>query len=135
RARRRRGLLANLVLAIRSLCGNPNSVILTLDADDALLGNNVLDRVAREYERGADVTVGSLLRTDKHVRYPVNFESPRKNRGGNVWQHLRTFKKRLFDRVPDEDLRLDGQYVPMATDWAFMIPIVERAQNPIHIPE
>jgi len=50
-----------------------------------------------------------------------------------VWQHLRTFKKYLFDRIRDEDMRLDGEYVDLASDWAFMIPIVEMAENPVHI--
>lgn len=50
-----------------------------------------------------------------------------------MWQHLRTFRKRLFDAVPDDALRLDGKYVDVASDWAFMIPIVEMASKPVHI--
>jgi glycosyltransferase involved in cell wall biosynthesis len=134
-APQRRGQLANMVLAIHRFCGNPDSVILTLDLDDALLGERVLDRVAQAYSEGADMTVGSMLRTDKHRSYPVNFIRPRNNRGGNVWQHLRTFKKRLFDLLPDACLRLDGQYVEMAQDWAYMIPLVELARHPVWIQE
>ena len=37
--RRRRGLLANMVTAIRMICTDPETVIVTLDADDALLGD------------------------------------------------------------------------------------------------
>lgn len=135
RNRRRRGLLANMVTAIRSVCANPESVIVTLDADDALIGDGVLERLAAEYERGADVTVGSMLRTDKAFDYPVCFDHPRKRRGGNVWQHLRSFKKRLFDAIPDDALRLDGEYIDLANDWAYMLPIVEMAENPVHIAE
>lgn len=126
--RERRGQMANLTLAIRHVCTNPNSVIVTLDLDDALIGPDVLDRVAEEYARGSEVTVGSMLRTDKHVEYAVNLESPRTARGGNVWQHLRSFRKHLFDAIPDHDLRVDGRYVDIAVDWAFMLPIVEMAQ-------
>jgi SAM-dependent methyltransferase len=135
KAPQRRGQLANMVLAIRQLCGNPDSVILTVDLDDALLGAQVLERVAQAYRAGADLTVGSMLRTDKHRNYPVNFIQPRQNRGGNVWQHLRTFRKPLFDQLPDACLRLDGQYVEVAQDWAYMIPIVELAVRPIWIQE
>ena len=135
RNRRRRGLLANMVTAIRTICIDPETVIVTLDADDALIGDRVLERLAAEYARGADVTVGSMLRTDKAADYPVEFEEPRQKRGGNVWQHLRSFRKRLFDAVPDEALRLDGGYVDIANDWAFMLPIVEMAENPVHIAE
>ena len=135
RNRRRRGLLANMVTAIRVMCADPASVIVTLDADDALIGDGVLLRLAAEYERGADVTVGSMLRTDKAADYPVCFDRPRERRGGNVWQHLRSFRKRLFDAIPDDALRLDGEYVDLATDWAFMLPIVEMARNPVHVTE
>ena len=60
---------------------------------------------------------------------------PRRYRGGNVWQHLRSFRKRLFDAIPDDALRLDGEYVDLANDWAFMLPIVEMARNPVHVTE
>ena len=135
RNRRRGGLLANMVIAVRMICTDPETVIVTLDADDALIGDRVLERLAAEYERGADVTVGSMLRTDKAMDYPVCFDRPRERRGGNVWQHLRSFRKRLFDAVPDEALRLDGDYVDIATDWAFMLPIVEMAAHPVHVVE
>ena len=135
RNRRRQGLLANMATAIRTICSNPASVIVTLDADDALIGNEVLLRLAAEYERGADVTVGSMLRTDKATNYPVCFDRPHDHRGGNVWQHLRSFRKYLFDAIPDDALRLDGKYIELANDWAYMLPIVEMAKNPVHITE
>ena len=135
RNRNRRGLLANMVTAIRRMCIDPESVIVTLDADDALIGDQVLERLGTEYERGADVTVGSMLRTDKVADYPICFDRPREHRGGNVWQHLRSFKKRLFDAIPDDALRLDGDYIDLANDWAYMLPIVEMAEHPVHITE
>ena len=133
--RERRGQLANMTLAIRHVCTNPDSVIITLDLDDALIGSSVLDRLGSEYLKGADVTVGSMLRTDKHAEYPVAFDAPRQSRGGNVWQHLRTFRRRLFDAIPDHDLKLGNRYVDIAVDWAFMIPIVEMAERPAWIRE
>ena len=135
RNRHRCGLLANMVTAIWVVCTNPESVIVTLDADDVLIGDEVLERLAAEYERGADVTVGSMLRTDKVANYPVCFDRPREHRGGNVWQHLRSFKKRLFDAIPDDALRLDGNYIDVPNDWAYMLPIVEMAEHPVHIAE
>lgn len=134
RNRRRQGLLANMVTAIRHVCADPETVVVTLDADDALMGEGVLQRLATEYRKGADVTVGTMLRTDKAVTYPVCFDDPRRHRG-NVWQHLRSFRKRLFDAIPDEDLRLDGEYIDLANDWAYMLPIVEMAEHPVHIED
>ena len=130
----RRGALFNTWNVITKLCDNPDTVILTLDADDALLGGHVLARVRAEYEAGADVTVGSMLRLDKEAFYSVDFNKPRSWRS-NVWQHLRTFKKYLFDAIDVEDLKLDGEWIDLANDWAFMVPIVEMAASPRRIPE
>ena len=135
RNRQRQGSLANLVTAVRLVCTNPESVIVTLDADDTLLGDGVLERLAAKYESGADLTVGSMLRTDKAAKYPAELEAPRTHRGGNVWQHLRSFRKRLFDAIPDEALRLDGEYIELASDWAFMLPMVETATRPVQISQ
>jgi SAM-dependent methyltransferase len=135
RNKTRRRMLANLHRAVHEFVADPAAVILTLDADDALLGPQVLGRVDREYASGADVTVGSMRRTDKSVRYTVDFTDPRGRRGGNVWQHLRTFKKLLFDRIVEEDLKLDGDWIELANDWAFMVPIVEMAERPVHITD
>ena len=33
------------------------------------------------------------------------------------------------------DLNLDGEWIELAADWAFMVPIVELAASPRHIPE
>lgn len=135
RDKERMGLLHSTWCAITHYCSNRDSVIITLDADDALLGAHVLNRVKEEYDNGADVTVGSMLRTDKEADYVPDFVNPRQKRGGNVWQHLRTFKKHLFDRIDVEDLKIDGEWVDVATDWQFMLPIVEMARNPRYIKE
>lgn len=131
------GGLANLAYAVRRLCADPESVIITLDMDDALIGSMVLTRLQKEYDNGADVTIGSMLRTDKVTPdYPVTLQNPRAHRGGNVWQHLRSFKKRLFDAIPDFALHAkNGEYFNMAADWAYMLPIVEMAAKPVWIKD
>ena len=130
----RKGLLYNTWNAIANYCVDPRSVIITLDADDALIGTGVLERLRMEYEYGADVTVGSMLRLDKEAVYPADFERPRWWTS-NVWQHLRTFRKCLFDAIDPEDLKLDGEWIDIATDWGFMVPIIEMAENPAYIAE
>lgn len=131
----RRGLMWNTWDAITSFCSNPQSVILTLDPDDLLAGPLVLKRIKEEYDRGADVTIGSMLRLDKEASYPIDLTDPRGSRGGNVWQHLRTFKKYLFDAIYIEDLKLGEKWIECAGDWAFMLPIVEMSSRPVHIAE
>ena len=117
-----------------NFCADPESVIITLDAADALIGEHVLERVRAEYRDGADVTAGSMLRLDKEAFYPPNFNNPRRW-DSNVWQHLRTFRKRLFDAIDVEDLKIDGEWIDLAADWAFMVPIVEMSSSPRHIEE
>ncbi len=130
----RLGTLHNTWKAVNIVCTDPESVIITLDADDALIGDDVLDRVLAEYADGADVTVGSMLRLDKEANYPTNFDNPRLW-DSNVWQHLRTFRKRLFDSIALEDLQINGRWIELAADWAFMVPIAEMATSPRHIPD
>ena len=125
--------MENIYVAITKLCTNPDSIIVMLDADDALIGSDALTKVLQKYEEGADLTVGTMLRADKYKSYPVDFHAPRENRGGNVWQHLRTFRKYLFDSINPEDFKIDGEWIGEADDWAYMLPLVELAQHPAHV--
>ena len=125
----RRGGMYNTWNAVANVCADPETVIITLDADDALIGGHVLERVRAEYADGADATVGSMLRLDKEAFYPPNIDNPRWW-DSNAWQHLRTFRKRLFDAIDIEDLKIDGEWIDVATDWAFMVPIIEMASSP-----
>ncbi|MCK5608427.1 glycosyltransferase, partial [Candidatus Pacearchaeota archaeon] len=126
--------MENIYIASTELCVNPESIIVHLDADDAFINTKVLGTLRRYYNEGADLTVGSMLRTDKHKEYPVNFDA-RSSRGGNVWQHLRSYRKYLFDEIPLEYFKIRDKWVPIAEDWAFMVPLTELAKNPIHIIE
>lgn len=125
--------IENILVATTEICDNLDSIIIHLDADDSLIGSDVLAFLRGAYSDGCDVTVGGMLRLDKKKEYPVNFTDPRGNRGGNVWQHLRSFRKHLFDSIREEDLKVDGEWIPIAEDWAFMLPIVEMARSPLHV--
>lgn len=134
RNRRRKGSLFNHNLVIQRICGNPQSVIITLDMDDRLITQSVLSRLEREYEKGADMTVGSMFGSDKKRIYKPDFSNPR-SRHNNLWQHLRTFKKYLFDNIPKDRLILDGQWIEYASDWSYMVQIGEQAQSPRYIED
>lgn len=125
--------IANIDTSIRRLCCNPNSIIVMPDADDAFLVNDAIGYVKSLYESGADMAIGGMLRTDKETYYQIDFESPRQNRGGNVWQPLRTFRKYLFDRIPPSDLKINGDWVPHTEDWALMLPMSEMALHPAYM--
>lgn len=128
-------------IALHNYCANPNSIIVSVDADDALIGDNVLYDVYKKYEmQGVDATCGRVHQTYRiqpHYRYPVDFLNPRKT-GGNVWQHLKTFRKYLFDSIPlsyfmytGESLKLSKRkWFEKCDDYAIMVPIVEMSSSP-----
>ena len=137
----RQGGMANTYKAIHYFCSNPNSIICMVDGDDALIGKDVFSNLKKQYEAGADVVIGKMYRTDRlypQYRYPLNFENPRL-RGGNVWQHLKTFRKYLFDSIKLWDFKINTknkllgekkEWIEYAEDYAFMVPIVEMSVAP-----
>ena len=141
--RKRNNSLSNTYKAIHYFCDNPESVIVLVDGDDALIGNDVLENLSYIYKNGADVVIGKMYRTDKIYpiyKYKPDFKCPRKNNGGNVYQHLKTFKKYLFDSIKVWDLKIENnkknvgakkEWIKFAADYTIMIPIVEMAKNPI----
>lgn len=130
--------------AIHNFCDNKDSIIVMLDGDDALIGKDVLFDAYKKYDIwGIDVLVGRVHQTYRlqpHYRYPVNFTAPRKNNGGNVWQHLKTFRKYLFDSIPltyfkynsvDKVQLSNSKWIEKCDDYAMMIPIVEMSKSPL----
>jgi len=50
-----------------------------------------------------------MFRPDKPFHdYPPNYANPRETGGGNVWAHLRAFRKSLFEQVPKAYFQIDG---------------------------
>ena len=141
----RKGILFNTYFAIHYFVNNPDTTIVIIDGDDALVSHDTLIEVYKTYKNGADATVGKMYRTDKlfnHYPYMPNFISPRLY-GGNVWQHMRTFKKYLFDSINIHDFmhqfkNTKQKFTPLdkrpwfehCADFAYMIPITEMADNP-----
>lgn len=144
--RNRSTRLENVYTAIHYYVSNPDSIIVMLDGDDALIGKNVLTTIVEKYDAyNADVAVGRFHQTYRiqpHYRYPVDFANPRKT-GGNVWQHLKSFKKYLFDAIPlhyfkykEESVKLyNNKWLQSCDDFALMVPIVEMSQQPIYLDD
>lgn len=103
------GIGQNTYKAIHYFLENQESVVCILDADDAIIGKNALKNIFEKYNFfDADVVIGKMYRTDKihaHYKYTPNFINPRLY-GGNVWQHIRSFKKYLFDSLSFDDLKI-----------------------------
>jgi glycosyltransferase involved in cell wall biosynthesis len=131
----RRKALYNLWFAITHYC-RPEWIVVTLDGDDELAHEHVLDRLIQEYQHD------HVWAT--HGQY-INY--PRGTMGGNakvpdviayhnrfreyhwVTTHLRTFKAWLFHQIKLEDLMIQGECYPMAWDLALMFPILEQASQ------
>jgi len=83
--------------------------------------------------RLADCAVGGMLRTCKWKGYPLVVDGARDHpSAGNMWQHLRSFAKEMFDSIePGDLLGADGQHLctdgTAGSDWTFMVPIAEQA--------
>jgi glycosyltransferase involved in cell wall biosynthesis len=134
--RENHGQLANTV-KIASECDS-NDVIIHVDHDDRLATSSVLARLEKEYSDPStwmtygsyDIDFNSRSRAvgwpcrgisekipeDKHDRKSYHF----------VASHLKTYKRWLFSKVDDDDLRNDeGQYYTKATELAWSFPMIE----------
>ncbi len=130
------GRMQSVVQALRGVCSNPNSAIVFVDLDDALLAPNALRTIRARYESGHDAVWAGAHRPERpdHLEVPC-FESPRKRWGGSVWTHLRSFRRGLFDRVPESYLKFRGQWTQCCEDVALMMCIAELADSPCWVPE
>ena len=129
------GRTGNNQLGVTELCGDPEAMIVVVDLDDALAHPAAVSEVARLGAAGHDVVLAAPFRPDAptHV-YEPTFDRIRETYGGDVWIHLRAFRKRLFDQLPDAMFEVDGQPVDEHDDYAAMIPIAERARSPVYLP-
>lgn len=130
------GRIPNFRFGIGEVCTNPETLVAILDLDDALMDRSAVRRLRDARDAGCDVVLAAMFRPDKPYRlYHPDFRAPRAHWGGDVWIHLRAFRKRLFDALPDETLQVDGRWVEHCTDYATMVPLVEMCERPAYIRE
>ena len=56
--------------------------------------------------------------------------------GDNIWLHPKCFKRKLFDFIDIEnDLKIDGSFVEVNTDFAFMLPMISKSKKNVFISE
>jgi hypothetical protein len=135
---KKRYALKNISIAIDSLKADKEDVIIVLDADDWLSSPQVLGYLNSFYqEKKCLMTYGS------YMYYPFGTEGvepsdyPREVVEGNTYReddwratHLRTFKKKLWDNINQDDfIDEDGEYYKMAYDQAMMLPMLEMARE------
>ena len=109
------------------------TVIVTLDGDDALAGTNVLNILNELYkDPNCWMTVGSYVQNDNYmvVSPSVSEDYWNQNIRQAPWSfsHLRTFRKELFCKIEEKDLKdLDDRFYKCTFDRAMMYPMVEMA--------
>lgn len=125
------GYLENFRTAI-SLCTRAETLVVVLDQDDALMSATVVDDLWLAWSRGADLINAPMFRPEKPLKiYPVTYERIRHRGGGNVWAHLRAFRKALFEKIPSDSLSIEPDGLDCLSDFITMVPMAELADNPV----
>lgn len=125
------GYLENFRESVREICARPETLVVVVDQDDALLGADVIDRLWLLWSNGADLINAPMFRPDKPTQlYTVDHVAPRQKGGGNVWAHLRAFRKSLYEQIPG-DCWHDAPDPMCLSDFLTMVPMAERARQPV----
>lgn len=137
----RQGALYNLYHAITQ-CAD-DAIIITLDGDDWLAHDRVLEHINQLYNNPEvwmtygtyqiypDATLGSWHAIGQSV---IDANAFRQSKW--VSSHLRTFYAGLFKHIAPEDLMYEGAFFSVTWDMAFMFPMLEMAGNHSrHVPE
>lgn len=123
---------------MQNVITNSDTVVINLDNDDYLVNDAAIERIIKEFNNGADITVGNCVRYDKPLKHYkiVSFDKPWMRDGDNLWLHPKCFKRYLFDYIDvDNDLKLDEKYIEVNTDFAFMLPMLDKAKKSVFIDE
>ena len=117
------------------IMSKPNSIVVTLDGDDWLPHNKVIQRVNEIYnENDCWMTYGTYKefpeRSVSHIyeEYPLPVRRKKLFRNYRwLASHLRTFRRELFLKIREEDLKdpLTGEYFSFAPDLSFQFPMLE----------
>lgn len=132
----RRGALHNLYHAIHA-CPD-RAIIITLDGDDWLRGNDVLQLINRTYDdKNVWLTYGQFEefpRGSLGICHPMpEHVVQTKSYRSQPWftSHLRSFYAGLFKKVKKEDMMFDGEFFSVTWDQAFLFPMLEMTDGRI----
>lgn len=129
---KRLGALHNLYHAILPL--PDQAIVITLDGDDWLKGDNVFATINQAYQdRRVWMTFGQY-ETYPDCALGICHELPATIVSNHAYRmydwvtsHLRTFRAGLFKRIKKEDLMINGKFFDVAWDQAFLFPMLEMA--------
>jgi FkbM family methyltransferase len=131
------GAVCNQVTTIREQCQAPD-IIMQLDGDDSLVNDpNIFHFYNNLYHEGAEFTYGSCWSMVDNIPlvaqpYPKHILDTRQYRNhkfawGMPYTHLRTFRKILIDRVPDEAFKDEnGDWYRAGGDTSIFYNVIEK---------
>lgn len=136
----RLGVIGNQATMIRDTPMNPEDIVAFLDGDDRFAHPEVISRLMGVYaSTDVDVSYGNY-RPDPPDEGcpPITWVPPEAcaKPGGyrrwlrankTPWNHLRTFRRRIFDAIPDSYMKMRGQWLDGGADYALMTPALELA--------
>ena len=132
------GELANFVFAMQNVIVKAESIVVNVDNDDYLVNPRALEIIKERFDRGAELTCGNCIRYDNPLKkYElVSFDRVWERGGDNIWVHPKCFRRKLFDSIDVEsDLKIDGKFVDVNTDFAIMLPMVAATEKREFISE
>jgi hypothetical protein len=122
----------NIKIGIKYICDNDNDIIVMLDGDDWLSGDDVLEYLNNIYTDNIWLTYGQFEPADKKYSnfcQPIDAKTYRKN-GEWLTSHLKTFRHWLFKKINIESFRDKNNTRYLCTDdAAMMLPMIEMAGN------
>lgn len=127
--------VANVLHGI-SLCGDED-IICRIDCDDRLVDNDAFYIINDAYNKtGCDVawSMHRWGKSDRNISAPL---APDADPYTHPWvtSHLKTFRKRMINGIPDENFRgPDGEYIKRAGDQAIYLPILHNTRKRLFIP-
>ena len=110
------------------------SIIVTVDGDDYLKNDQVLNKLNEVYNSGdVWITYGNFENLQGHkagwvYKYPdIIVHNNLFRQYDWLGTHLRTYRKELFMKINVEDFKRDKEWMSTTGDQAFMFPMLEMA--------
>tara|TARA_R110000824_G_scaffold93073_2_gene225345 strand:+ start:5922 stop:6683 length:762 start_codon:yes stop_codon:yes gene_type:complete len=130
--------LKNIYDGIKSISSDDEDIIITIDGDDWLSDEFVFEKINNVYEKKKClITYGSFVEYPSGVSHALFLEPyPSSVLENNLFRnvawrasHLRTFKKKLWDKIKLSDLidPTTNDFYEVAWDLSFMYPMLEMA--------
>ena len=126
--------LSNIVKGINLKSNNEEDIIITVDGDDWLSNDNVISYLNNIYQdNNIWMTYGQFIpASGTYGKYCKQIKDTKTYRKSGLWitSHLRTFKRKIWNLIKDEDLRDDdNEYYKIGSDTAWMYPLIELCGN------